>query len=134
MDGGKYLTKVTSGASRSEDGKSIRFAMTSDDPAVDSAGYQADRRQPAGERSERRSKSQLAHTSDYFNAGQRCDYAASEADAAGWKTTRHPNSAKRTTTTKADRSFRIGVESVMGISGIGNRSDCCWRSGSSKPY
>ena len=120
MDGGKYLTKVTSGASRSEDGKSIRFAMTSDDPAVILPDIKPTDVSSAGWGTVGKAVgTAVGAYSDYSTLDAVADYAASEADAAGWKNNLTPEQREAYNDYKQTEALRIGVESVMGISGIG---------------
>ena len=120
MDGGKYLTKVTSGASRSEDGKSIRFAMTSDDPAVILPDIKPTDVSSAGWGTVGKAVgTAVGAYSDYSTLDSVADYAASEADAAGWKNNLTPEQREAYNDYKQTEALRIGVESVMGISGIG---------------
>ena len=120
MDGGKYLTKVTSGASRSEDGKSIRFAMTSDDPAVILPDIKPTDVSSAGWGTVGKAVgTAVGAYSDYSTLDSVADYAASEADAAGWKNNLTPEQREAYNDYKQAEALRIGVESVMGVSGIG---------------
>lgn len=120
MDGGKYITKVTSGASRSEDGKSIRFAMTSDDPAVILPDIKPTDVSSAGWGTVGKAVgTAVGAYSDYSTLDSVADYAASEADAAGWKNNLTPEQREAYNDYKQTEALRIGVESVMGISGIG---------------
>ena len=120
MDGGKYITKVTSGASRSEDGKSIRFAMTSDDPAVILPDIKPTDVSSAGWGTVGKAVgTAVGAYSDYSTLDSVADYAASEADAAGWKNNLTPEQREAYNDYKQTETLRIGVESVMGISGIG---------------
>lgn len=120
MDGGKYLTKVTSGASRSEDGKSIRFAMTSDDPAVILPDIKPTDVSSAGWGTVGKAVgTAVGAYSDYSTLDSVANYAASEADAAGWKNNLTPEQREAYNDYKQTEALRIGVESVMGISGIG---------------
>ena len=120
MDGGKYITKVTSGASRSEDGKSIRFAMTSDDPAVILPDIKPTDVSSAGWGTVGKAiGTAVGAYSDYSTLDGVADYAASEADAAGWKNNLTPEQREAYNDYKQTEALRVGVESVMGISGIG---------------
>lgn len=120
MDGGKYITKVTSGASRSEDGKSIRFAMTSDDPAVILPDIKPTDVSSAGWGTIGKAVgTAVGAYSDYSTLDSVADYVASEADAAGWKNNLTPEQREAYNDYKQTETLRIGVESVMGISGIG---------------
>lgn len=120
MDGGKYITKVTSGASRSEDGKSIRFAMTSDDPAVILPDIKPTDVSSAGWGTVGKAVgTAVGAYSDYSTLDSVADYAASEADAAGWKNNLTPEQREAYNDYKQTEALRVGVESVMGISGIG---------------
>ena len=120
MDGGKYITKVTSGASRSEDGKSIRFAMTSDDPAVILPDIKPTDISSAGWGTIGKAVgTAVGAYSDYKTLDSAADYVASEADAAGWKNNLTPEQREAYNDYKQTETLRIGVESVMGISGIG---------------
>lgn len=120
MDGGKYITKVTSGASRSEDGKSIRFAMTSDDPAVILPDIKPTDVSSAGWGTIGKAVgTAVGAYSDYSTLDSVADYVASEADAAGWKNNLTPEQREAYNDYKQTEALRIGVESVMGISGIG---------------
>lgn len=120
MDGGKYITKVTSGASRSEDGKSIRFAMTSDDPAVILPDIKPTDVSSAGWGTVGKAVgTAVGAYSDYSTLDGVADYAASEADAAGWKNKLTPEQREAYNDYKQTEALRVGVESVMGISGIG---------------
>lgn len=120
MDGGKYITKVTSGASRSEDGKSIRFAMTSDDPAVILPDIKPTDVSSAGWGTIGKAVgTAVGAYSDYSTLDGVADYAASEADAAGWKNKLTPEQREAYNDYKQTEALRVGVESVMGISGIG---------------
>lgn len=120
MDGGKYITKVTSGASKSEDGKSIRFAMTSDDPAVILPDIKPTDVSSAGWGTVGKAVgTAVGAYSDYSTLDSVADYAASEADAAGWKNNLTPEQREAYNDYKQTEALRVGVESVMGISGIG---------------
>ena len=120
MDGGKYITKVTSGASRSEDGKSIRFAMTSDDPAVILPDIKPTDVSSAGWGTIGKAVgTAVGAYSDYSTLDGVADYAASEADAAGWKNNLTPEQREAYNDYKQTEALRVGVESVMGVSGIG---------------
>lgn len=120
MDGGKYITKVTSGASRSEDGKNIRFAMTSDDPAVILPDIKPTDVSSAGWGTVGKAVgTAVGAYSDYSTLDSVADYAASEADAAGWKNNLTPEQREAYNDYKQTEALRVGVESVMGISGIG---------------
>ena len=120
MDGGKYITKVTSGASRSEDGKSIRFAMTSDDPTVILPDIKPTDVSSAGWGTIGKAiGTAVGAYSDYSTLDSVADYAASEADAAGWKNNLTPEQREAYNDYKQTEALRIGVESVMGVSGIG---------------
>ncbi len=120
MSGGEYVTKITSGASVSEDGKEVTFGIVSDNPLfllpeaeglyVSSAGWGTVGKVVG---------TAVGAYSDYSTLASAADYAASEADAAGWKNSLTPEQRAAYSDYKKSEALRIGVESAMGISGIG---------------
>ncbi len=120
MSGGEYVTKITSGASVSGDGKKVTFGIVSDDPLlllpeaeelyVSSAGWGTVGKVVG---------TAVGAYSDYSTLASAADYAASEADAAGWKNSLTPEQLAAYSSYKKSEALRIGVEGVMGISGIG---------------